>query len=364
MPVHLVGVWEAIIVSVVPSSEMSAEHQARIIAAGRAAASWARARRGTWTAAPLPTYVPTPEDLAFQAAAASAAASAAVPAAQTRPEPSGPPIGERIGAIAGPAISWALRLAVAAAVLVALYIGVGYVRRAMANRPPAKTEETAAATAPAPGAAAASKGTGNRPASIEIKSEPPSAQVILDGKPRGITPTTISDVAPGKHVIELKHKDGIIERTLTLEPGENATVDEQIFAGWVGVFSPIDVTLSEGGRELRPNDQGQVMLPPGPHEIRMTNKTLDYDAVQKVVVKPGEVARITATPPKGSLTVSASEPSDVFVDGKKIGSTPLNGAEVELGSHEVIVIRNGGGQRRFTVTATTKPLTISADFSK
>jgi len=40
----------------------------------------------------------------------------------------------------------------------------------------------------------------------------------------------------------------------------------------------------------------------------------------------------------------------------------LNAASVQLGSHEVIVRRAAGGERRFTITIGVKPFTLNAEF--
>jgi hypothetical protein len=37
---------------------------------------------------------------------------------------------------------------------------------------------------------------------------------------------------------------------------------------------------------------------------------------------------------------------------------------VELGTHDIVVKRAAGGEKRFTVTITVKPLTLNADFSR
>jgi hypothetical protein len=42
------------------------------------------------------------------------------------------------------------------------------------------------------------------PASLEVVSRPPGAQVILDGRPIGKTPMTIPDVSIGFHDIRLE----------------------------------------------------------------------------------------------------------------------------------------------------------------
>jgi hypothetical protein len=54
----------------------------------------------------------------------------------------------------------------------------------------------------------------------------------------------------------------------------------------------------------------------------------------------------------------------VWLDGTKIGDTPLNAASVPLGTHEIVLKRAGGGERRFTVTIGTGPFTLNADVDR
>src|SRR6185295_195554 len=73
------------------------------------------------------------------------------------------------------------------------------------------------------------------------------------------------------------------------------------------VYSPFDLTVTEGGRALLMDDRHQVMLSPGRHVLRLVNRTLAFDAVRQVDLKPGEVTTLTVTPPPSTMTVTASE---------------------------------------------------------
>ena len=46
--------------------------------------------------------------------------------------------------------------------------------------------------------------------SVSIKSEPPNAMVIIDGKRTGSSPETLTDIEPGKHLVKIKMKAGSI----------------------------------------------------------------------------------------------------------------------------------------------------------
>ena len=170
--------------------------------------------------------------------------------------------------------------------------------------------------------------------------------------------------AVGKHAVELRSNGGTIQRTVTVAAGETAEIDESIFSGWLAVHSPFDVVINEGNRALTLDDRSQVMLPPGRHQLRVVNKPLAYDAAHQVELKPGEVTHLTITPAPSSLTLTASETVTAWLDGERLGDTPLNAVPVALGTHELLVRRAAGGERRLTITITANPFALHIDFSR
>jgi hypothetical protein len=245
-------------------------------------------------------------------------------------------------------------LGLAAALIVAAVIGYPYVSSSPPPTKPVAGEATAFVGPRQPN----TKGGGT----LQITSQPTGAQVLVDGKVRGATPLTLKDVPTGKHDIVLKSEAGTVRRSVTIAADQTETVDEQIFSGWVTVYSPFEVAIAEGARVLRADERNQVMLPPGVHELRLTNETLDYEAVLQVDVKPGEGANVRLTPAPSSLTVTAREPAEVLVDGVRAGDTPLNAFAVPLGTHEIVVKRANGSEKRYTVTIGAKPFTLNAEF--
>ena len=199
---------------------------------------------------------------------------------------------------------------------------------------------------------------------LRVTSSPVGAQVFVDGKARGVTPLTIADLAVGRHAVELKSASGTIERTVAVAADKTAEIDESIFSGWLAVYSPFDVAVIENGRALLMDDRRQIMLPPGRHALRFVNRALAYDAVRQVELKPGEVTSLTLAPPPSTVTVTASEAAEVWLNGAAVGAAPLNALSVPLGTHEIVVKRAAGGERRFTATVTVNPFTLHVDFSR
>jgi hypothetical protein len=54
------------------------------------------------------------------------------------------------------------------------------------------------------------------PASLELKSKPSGAQVIIDGKRRGKTPLVVEDLTPGTHYVAMESSDGRFNEKVSL----------------------------------------------------------------------------------------------------------------------------------------------------
>ena len=92
------------------------------------------------------------------------------------------------------------------------------------------------------------------------------------------TMTTINDlaadVAPGRHVVTVFGSAGTARRVVHVEAGAQAAEDVPIFSGVVAVSAPLVLDVSENGRGLG-TTENQIILTPGRHELRLSNKDLD-----------------------------------------------------------------------------------------
>ena len=349
-----------------PPEERSPEWDVSLVAAARTAASWAHARRASWTDAPLVVVVshhaavprPTvpapvahlPSPLPFVSPLVELPDARAIeqPSIADRTATKGRTLTELVA-------PWLPRAAAAAALAVAA-TGSLYLWRALPTSTPRVKRPAATKTVPS---APPPKPT----AALHLTSTPTAAQVLVDGKLRGVTPLTLSDLSPGRHTVAITATEGTIQRVVTVVAGETAEINEAIFSGWAAVYAPFDLTISENGRVLRPDDRNQLMLPPGTHSLRVVNQAVGFDEIRQVDVKPGDTTVVRLTPPSSTLTLTATEPSEVWLDGARLGETPLEGVAAAVGSHELLVKRNAGGDRRFTVTVGVKPFTMHVAFN-
>jgi hypothetical protein len=198
---------------------------------------------------------------------------------------------------------------------------------------------------------------------VRVDSDPSGARVLLDGVFRGTTPTTLENVLAGNHNLTLETPQGTVRRTLTVGEGQSVDVNESISSGYIAVFAPFDVDISEGTKQIRLDDQGRAMLTPGSHKLRFRNPSLGYDEVRTVEVKPRQATSVNLIP-QTTISITANQTATVTVDGAPFGSTPMQGHKINIGTRTVVVKNAAGDERKFTITATAQPVRLEVDFSK
>jgi hypothetical protein len=198
--------------------------------------------------------------------------------------------------------------------------------------------------------------------SLQVESDPPGARVLVDGKFRGNTPATVEGLSAGTHAVVVESKDGSVRRSVFIEDGKTAEVNESIFSGALAVFAPFEIESSEGSRQLRLDERGRTTLAAGPHKLRFQNRALGYDEVRTIEIKPSETFTLNLLP-QTSISVTSTQPAEVWIDGARIGETPQSNLKINLGTRSVVV-KNSTDERHFTITATSKPVRLDVDFSK
>ena len=354
------------------------DRRARLLAAGGVLSGWVHQQQAGW------------EDIPVVAAAVPAGRGRTLFSTETLAEPAVPraraewripplipkigagvaSLGRLLGALRDPVIRYARPVALAAVMFVVVG-GVGWLARSYWLQWEAATPKAAPA-APKPVApvvaAPQPKGRGGRGAKrtggLQVESDPMGARVSIDGHPRGTTPLTLQSLPVGSHAVLIESASGSVRRNAVVEADRFTTIRESIFSGWLHVSAPFEVQYSEGGRGIVFDEHNQALLSPGPHDIRVDNRELAYHTVLHVEIEPGKIASISVVPAPSTLTVTASAPAEVLVDGQKVGDTPLASFPVNLGTREIVVKSAAGVTRRFTTTVTSAPVHLDVDFSK
>jgi hypothetical protein len=144
-----------------------------------------------------------------------------------------------------------------------------------------------------------------------------------------------------------------------------AAVAPQLLAGRLAVTAPVPLRLYESGRLVGTTEAESTMLPQGTHQLEFVNEAVGFRARRTVSIKPGATSSVKLDAPPGTLHVNAVPWAEVWIDGERIGDTPIGNLQTKIGSREIVFRHPELGERRTTVTVTLKePARISMDLRK
>jgi PKD repeat protein len=227
---------------------------------------------------------------------------------------------------------------------------------------------------------------------LQITTTPDGAAVYLDGGSKGMSPATLSGLAAGSHTVKLT-KAGYTDyqATVTVTGGQTTPLNVKLVAG----TSPASTTTTTGV----PAGTGSVVVSSSPAGASvnfdgwdkgttpvtipqvmaglhtLTLKKAGYeDAVRTVTVSGGAVAPVAVTlilqgqqasgTGTGKMTVrSTPEGASVYLDGEKIGTTPVTVPGVKAGIHRVLLTLQGYNDNSQTIEISSgSDKEISVDF--
>lgn len=207
---------------------------------------------------------------------------------------------------------------------------------------------------------------------LQVRTEPAGAKVTIDGQFRGVAPLMVEGLTPGPHVVKLEDATASVNERVTIEAGMTASLVVPLGAprgvpvsGWISVAAPVDVQVFENQQLLGSSRSSQIMVSAGQHELEIVNETLGYRTTRTVQVKPGDTARITLDWPKGSLALNAVPWAEAWLDGERLGETPIGNVSLPIGVHRVVFRHPELGEQTHDVTVTlVAPARVSADMRK
>jgi hypothetical protein len=146
---------------------------------------------------------------------------------------------------------------------------------------------------------------------LMVRTEPAGARVSVDGVGRGTSPVTVSELRPGEHAVQLESDSA------------------------------------------------------GRHEIEIINEALGYRAVRTIQVAPGKVTPVRVEFPKGAIALNALPWAEVWVDGEKVGETPIGNLQLTIGTHDILFRHPDLGEQRHKATISLlAPTRLSVDMRK
>ena len=253
-----------------------------------------------------------------------------------------------------------------------------------------------AAWRPAPGKPVhAASGT------LEIATNPDGAEALIDGVLRGTTPLVVA-LEPGEHALELR--GGGDPRTIPVTINAGMKVSQYVELtrgtsvarpaspqtasaspasppaptpapsadaapaaarpaakeGSVSLGVPVDVQVFEDGSLV--GSGATLTLPAGRHQLDIVNAELGVRTSVVAQVSAGKTTAVDVQLPTGVLSINALPWAEVWLDGEKIGETPIGNLQVRVGTHDVVFRNPDLGERHVTTVVKTKePTRVSVD---
>jgi len=207
--------------------------------------------------------------------------------------------------------------------------------------------------------------------SIDIKSEPSNATVLVDGKEIGSTPETIKDLKPGMHQVEVR-MDGCEDWSesveVIVEKVSEITVLLQKAAGSISARStPDSALILIDGKEAGTTPATLSSIPIGSHEIEVKLSGHE-DWKKSIIVKKDKEISLTAVLQLniGSINIeSFPGNAKLSLDGKEAGSTPKRLTDIVTGTHEVEVLLDGYVTWKKTIKVKAeKEISLTANLEK
>ncbi len=216
----------------------------------------------------------------------------------------------------------------------------------------------------APSSAATTVGT------LEVTTEPGRVGLFIDGVAAGTTPLSATTLSAGEHIVSARFATGSVDRRVRVEAGKTSALHligpggaAGSVVGWLDVSSPLPLRILEDGRLLGTTDVDRVMLPVGSHTLRFVNEETGFEAGRTVTVTAGRPTAVPIAIPTGTIAINARPWAEVFIDGERIGETPLGNVARAIGRHEIVLRHPELGERRQSVVISLgAPTRVSVDF--
>ena len=214
----------------------------------------------------------------------------------------------------------------------------------------------------APAAVAAATG------GLSVVSDPPGSTVIVDGSARGQTPLTIRDLAPGQHDVLVRSSSSTYQRSVQVDAGATASLvvgggpAAGTSWGWITLQTPFPVQVLEDGRVVGTSEIDRIMLSPGNHQLDFVNDQFGFRQGSRVSVSAGRGGPVSLTIPRMAMNINALPWAEVYIDGARIGDTPLANVMQPIGDHEIVFRHPQLGEKRQVARLTQRePLRVSVD---
>jgi len=206
---------------------------------------------------------------------------------------------------------------------------------------------------------------------LRVTTDPQGLRVIVDGKLRGTSPLLVSDLAPGPHVVAVEGRGRSARHEVKVDAGATAALFVPLSSGgapssgWLSIAGEIELQVYENGELVGTSRSPRIMLPAGLHEVELVNEELGVRIGEEVRISPGGTSSLEVDLPQGRMDVNALPWAEVWLDGKRVGETPLGGVPARVGRHMLTFRHPQLGERRVEcLVAAGRPTRVGVDLRK
>ncbi|MCC7125550.1 MAG: PEGA domain-containing protein [Acidobacteria bacterium] len=179
------------------------------------------------------------------------------------------------------------------------------------------------------------------PARWEVGTAPSSALPSAPSSARSSAPPSARSSAPSS---ESASAPGASARLMPTPPPAPP--------GFLSLTTPFAVRVLVDGVEM--GGGPRLSLPAGTHVLTMINDELEFAETREVQIEARKALTITVDTPRGVLHVNARPWADVWIDGRRVGETPVGNVSLPIGAHEVLLRHPQFGESRHTVIVGAK----------
>jgi PEGA domain len=196
---------------------------------------------------------------------------------------------------------------------------------------------------------------------LSVATDPPGSDVAVDGEERGVAPLTLRDLPVGQHRVVVRARGTTYTRTVQIEAGATASLffgatqaAQAVVPGSIAIASPVPVQVFEDSRLIGTSEMDRIMMPAGEHVLELAADAVGFRATRTVNVTAGQTVALSVDLPRAPLSINALPWAEVFIDGARIGETPIGNLPQTLGSHEIVFRHPQLGERRVNALVTLK----------
>jgi len=184
------------------------------------------------------------------------------------------------------------------------------------------------------------------------------ARISVDGIARGQAPLTLTDLSVGSHEIAVTTGDTTVRSTVNVSARATTsfvvaggTTNANV-SGWMTARTRVPMQIIEQGRVVGTTEADRILLPVGAHDFDFVNESLGFRATRRVTISAGKGTDVALPLPQAPVQLNAIPWAEVWIDGVRIGETPLANVPQTIGTHEVVFKHPQLGERKVTTTVT------------